>query len=95
MPGPRHVERPDLPGQGANVSGSSGVDPALDRVTLELEVVLAERDRLSRRDPDLLFDQVDPGDHLGHRVLDLDPRIHLDEVELARRVEEELDRARR
>ena len=43
-------------------------------------------------DPDLLVDQVDAGDHLGHRVLDLEARVHLDEVELAVLVEE-LDRA--
>ena len=36
--------------------------------------------------------EVDAGDHLGDRVLDLEPRVHLDEVELAVLVEE-LDRA--
>ncbi len=33
------------------------------------------------RDQDLALDQVDPGDDLGDGVLDLDPRVHLDEVE--------------
>ena len=32
---------------------------------------------------DLLEDQVNVGDHLGHRMLDLNARVHLDEVELA------------
>ena len=40
------------------------------------------------RDADLLEDQVDVGDHLGHRMLDLDARVHLDEIELAVLVEE-------
>ena len=35
------------------------------------------------RDEDLAADEVDAGDHLGHRVLDLDARVHLDEEELA------------
>ena len=42
---------------------------------------------------DLQLHQVDAGDHLGHRVLDLDARVHLHEVEAAVAVEQELDRA--
>ena len=38
-------------------------------------------------------DEVDAGQHLGHRVLDLDPAVDLDEVEAPRRVDEELERA--
>ena len=34
-------------------------------------------------DADLRLDDVDAGDLLGHRVLDLDARIDLDEVEFA------------
>ena len=34
-------------------------------------------------DADLLEDEIDVGDHLGHRMLDLDARVHLDEIELA------------
>ena len=43
-------------------------------------------------DADLLADQVEAGDRLGHRMLDLEPGVHLDEVEFAILVEE-LDRA--
>ena len=43
-------------------------------------------------DADLLDDEIEPGDHLGHRVLHLQARVHLDEEELAVLVEE-LDRA--
>ena len=35
------------------------------------------------RDADLRLDDVDAGDHFGHRVLDLDARIDFDEIELA------------
>jgi hypothetical protein len=44
-------------------------------------------------DADLLAHQIDAEDRLGHRVLDLQAGVHLDEVELAVLVEE-LDRAR-
>ena len=44
--------------------------------------------RLAGGDADLLAHQVDAGDHLGHRMLDLQARVHLDEVELAVLVEE-------
>ena len=44
-------------------------------------------------DADLLAHQVEAGDHLGHRMLDLQPGVHLDEVELAV-LPQELDRAR-
>ena len=44
-------------------------------------------------DAELRLDQVDAGDEFGDRVLDLDARVHLDEVELAVFVHEELDGA--
>ena len=40
----------------------------------------------------LRLHQVDAGDQLGHRMLHLDARVHLDEVELVVLVEE-LERA--
>ena len=47
-------------------------------------------------DPQLQLDQVEPGDHLGDRVLDLQPGVHLQEEELLRPVagDDELDGAR-
>ena len=53
-----------------------------------------QRQRLAGGDAQLPFDQVEPGDHLGHRMLDLQPRVHLHEVEaLAAGLDDELDRA--
>ena len=43
-------------------------------------------------DLDLLIHEIEAGDHLGHRMLDLDAGIHLDEIEFAVLVEK-LDRA--
>ncbi len=50
-------------------------------------------ERLARRDPHLLAHEVDAGDELGDRVLDLQPRVQLDEGERAVRPEQELERA--
>ena len=52
----------------------------------------ASRQLAAGGDADLLQHQIDVGDHLGHRMLDLDARVHLDEIELAV-LEQELDRA--
>ena len=74
-----------------------GIDPGLDRPAVELHIVLRERQLLARRDPDHLLDQIEAGDLLGHRMLDLQPGVHLEEVEaLAGRVgagDDQLDRA--
>ena len=56
--------------------GIFGVNARFDRVTSELHVTLGERQWLTGRDPDHLHDDIDPGDGLGARVLDLDSRIH-------------------
>src|SRR5205814_9140873 len=71
--------------------GVLSVDPALDRVALETHGVLAVAERLTRGDADLLAHQVDARDHLGDGVLDLDPRVHLDEVIALLGVHDELD----
>ena len=68
------------------------VDPALDRVPAQDDVLLREGQGLTRRDEHLLAHEVDARDHLRDRVLDLDPRVHLHEEVLAVRCEQALDR---
>ena len=71
-----------------------GVDPGLDGVAGDGDVVLAERQRLAGRDVELGLHQVDAGDRLGDRVLDLEAGVHLQEVGLVGLgVEQELHRA--
>ena len=41
----------------------------------------AQRQRLAGGDAQLPFDQVEAGDHLGHRMLDLQAGVHLHEIE--------------
>src|SRR5204862_1457487 len=73
--------------------GILGRDPALDRHALPGDLVLREPERLTSRDPELQRDEVEAGDHLGDGVLDLQARVHLEEVEVPNWVHQELDRA--
>ena len=57
------------------------VDAAFDRMAGHGDVGLRQGQLLAARDPDLLLHDVDPADHLRHRVLDLQPSVHLDEME--------------
>ena len=63
--------------------GILGIDAAFHRPAVELDVALLERERLAGGDADHLLDQIDAGDELGHRMLDLQPRIHFQKVEAA------------
>ena len=58
------------------------------------EILLPAGQRLAGGDAQLPLDQILAGDHLGHRMLDLEARVHLHEVEGAALVDDELDRAR-
>ncbi len=49
---------------------------------IDLDVLLLIAQRFTISDTDLLLDDIDPGDHLGHRMLDLNPRVHLHEIEV-------------
>ena len=82
-----------VPGEGEKRPAARvlGVDAHLDGVAVALDVVLPEGQLLTRGDADLPRHQVEPGHQLGHRVLHLQPGVHLQEVELAV-LEEELDR---
>ena len=59
-----------------------GVEPHLDRVPGARDLLLRQRQRLARGDPDLPLDEVQAGDLLGDRVLDLQAGVHLQEEEL-------------
>ena len=70
-----------------------GVNARLDGVPREAQFILQKRKPLSCRDPQLPLDQVEPGNHLGDRVLDLQARIHLHEVEAPILLGDEFHRA--
>ena len=81
-----------VPGEGAKVRGSSALMRHSMAWPSKRHVVLREGQAAAGGDADLLVHEVDAGDRLGHRMLDLQAGVHLDEVELAVLVEE-LDRA--
>ena len=55
------------------------VQARFDRVSPGCDVQL---DLLAGGDAELQLDDVEPGDLLGHRVLDLDPAVELEEEDL-------------
>ena len=69
-----------------------GINARLDRMTIGGDLVLLQRQRLPHGDAQLPLHEIEAGDHLGHGMLDLQPRVHLDEIE-AGRIGDELDRA--
>ena len=70
-----------------------GVQARFDGVAAEADLVLLARQRVAGGHAQLPLDQVEPGDRLRHRVLDLQPGVHFEEVVLLPGVDHELDRA--
>ena len=73
--------------------GVFGAQAHLDGMPAETHLVLRDGQRLAGRHAQLQRDQVEPGHGFGHRVLHLQPGVHLHEVEAALGVEQELQRA--
>ncbi len=69
-----------------------GVDPRFDRVAIERNLVLSERQLLAERHAQLPFDEIDARDQLGHGMLDLQPRVHFNKEDVLA-VGDELDGA--
>src|SRR5881396_603053 len=90
----RDIEDADPPCRGQEIAvGVLGVDAAFNRMTTRTDVALIDAQGEPAGDAELLADDVDPGDHLGDRMLDLHASVHLEEVEAAVRPEQELDGA--
>ncbi len=75
--------------------GILGIDAALDRPALGRQVGLGERQPLAGGDAQHLLHEVDTGDQLGDRMLDLKTGVHLQEIEGFVSPDDELHRARR
>ena len=75
------------------VRGILGVEARLDGGTLRHDRRCAARQVSAAGDLELPLHQIDAGDELGDRMLDLQARVHFHEVELLRGVHQELDRA--
>ena len=73
--------------------GVLGIHAHLDRVALDAQCLLGGGQAFAGGDPQLPFDQVVAGDHFSHRMLDLQPGVHLHEEESAVGIGDELDGA--
>ena len=60
-----------------------GAQAHLDGVALKPHLVLRQRQRLAARHAQLPLHQVQPGERLGHRMLDLQPGVHLHQEEIS------------
>ena len=58
------------------------VDPCLDGMAVEHDLVLRQRQPFTKRHTQLPFHQIDARDQFGHGMLDLQPGVHLDEEHL-------------
>ena len=75
-----------------------GIDARLEGMAVQLDLFLIERQLLAGGDAQLPFHQIEPGHEFGHRMLDLQSRVHLHEPETVgtkplRTVDNEFDRA--
>src|ERR1017187_379727 len=88
------IEGGDLPRRGRELLRMLGVDAAFDGVpTMHDGALQYVGQLLARGDHDLTLHQVHVGDHFGDRMLHLNTRIHLDEVEPAVLIHQEFDGA--
>ena len=70
-----------------------GIDARFHRPAGQRDVLLRQRELLAGGDADHLLDEVDAGDQFGHGMLDLQARVHLQEVEALVLAGDELDGA--
>src|SRR5713226_3712989 len=91
-PARRQLEPAERPGGGQEVLRRVlSIHSTLDRRAALDDLLLAPAEPRAARHAELLDDQVEPGRLLGHGVLDLEPRVHLEEVGAPRGVHEELE----
>jgi hypothetical protein len=91
---PGHTQLRDAAGRGDEPRRRIlGVDPTLDGPPARGHVVLTVAELLASGQSELLPDEVASRDQLGHRMLDLEPRVHLEEIEVPSGVNQTLDGA--
>ncbi len=90
----RRRQMHELAGRGQEVLGRVlGVDARFQRMAVDAQLLLHQRQLLAGGDAQLPFDEIEAGDHLGDGMLDLQARVHLHEEELAVLRGDEFDRA--
>ncbi len=77
----RQIEPRDAPRRRGEGHRVLGIDAAFEGMAPAGDILLLQPQRLAPRHADPLRHDVDPGRHFGDRMLDLNPRVHLDEEE--------------
>ena len=76
------VQQQDIPDRGAEIGRRVlGTDAQLNRMAGLRNIGLRRAQPLARRDTQLLGDQIEARDHLGHRMFDLKAGVHFEKVE--------------
>ena len=93
-PGPsRQMERRNSSRRRAEIPGRIfSIDATLQGVSPQIDVFLGIAQMLARSNPDLLFDQIQPGDQFGNRMFYLDSGIHLQKIEVEIPIHQKFDR---
>src|SRR6185437_1962707 len=87
------VEIGDLPRPWRKVViGILRVNPAFYGRSRPANVGLTDTETLARCDPKLPLHQVETGGKLGHRMLDLQARVHFQEIEIAVSIDQKFER---
>ena len=85
----RVTERQNFPGRRREVSlGGLRIQPGFDGMAVRAHIALRESKPPPCRHRNLLGDEIEPRDHLGDRMLDLQARVHFQKEELAAAVDE-------
>ena len=69
------------------------VDAAFDRAAQQFDVLLPERKRFSRSNPDLCLDKINACHHFGYGMFNLNSGIHFHKIESVILVHQKLDRS--
>src|SRR6266699_4899070 len=78
----RQVEGSDQPGRWRKCFRILSIDTALDRMSYNQKIILRIPETFTFSNPDLVTNDIGQRDHLRHRMLDLNARVHFHEVEL-------------
>ena len=67
-----------------------GINPGLDRPAVKLDVLLRDRQFFTGSNADHELHQIETSDTFGYGMFNLEPGVHLQKIEVARTIDEEL-----
>ncbi len=67
-----------------------GINAGFDRPAVEPDILLGKRQLFARGNAQHQLDEIEPGHQFGDRMLDLQPCVHLEEVEISPAIDDKL-----